>query len=72
MSRRMLKRWGDYHEDRKVILEFFAWCNEHDYEIVTVVRLDELLNAYHRIDQVQLERERRALHKALQRKEARR
>jgi len=72
-DREMLRRWAACREERMAIIAFLNWCGEHrpPWLITTgatwprAANAEHLLDAYHEIDQAQLERERRALLEAL-------
>jgi hypothetical protein len=62
-DRQMLERWAARLAERCEILNFWAWLVEQSTAdaLLHDVRIEDALDAYHEIDQGQLDRERRAL-----------
>ena len=63
MGREMLERWADNLGERNAIADFWGWVSERlDADVwFSDIDVDAELDAYHKIDQAQLERERRQL-----------
>lgn len=66
-GRQMLNRWAATVDERRIVEDFIDWADAkygaelHSYKTGESLMLGKLLDAYHEIDQKQLEAERRAL-----------
>ena len=62
MAREMLDRWALWLVDRLVIEEFMEWLQEQYPDTALLdIHIGHALDRFHRIDQAQLDNERRAL-----------